>query len=193
MAMPPIPKDLMNPLHPIELIVRGINRRFESYGKIKVKSMLDLDDTLHLSEYTTLHNKLYKLNRKYRNLNLHEYIRVKGDYIQISRSKESLKVFNIISTELNEILKDTPTYQDAINKIKKEENVKTNKVAKEILIENTQVTNALNDSAFLDELYEASNEEVLNVFRGVEKGGLREKGHRLSSEEWEFVRKTIRR
>lgn len=188
-----------DPTHDTELIVRGLNRRLESYGKRMYHPDYIKDNTqIHLTQYTKLESRLYAILNK-----IPTPVRITGPkgnekptpvkltglkgkdagaYIQISRSKESLDALRPYMNELRQLLDKTPTWQEALDnasaqagrKLPRKEAIK--EIERESTIEKlSDYQEFLADS---ENVWDTDPQltELLKPFRGAKKGGTRQPG-----------------
>lgn len=175
--------------HDTEIKIRAINRRLESYGKHMYHPVFleDQSETRHLNQYDEIVTRLQSIvekvptpvrtlpNGKLSGINIMGH---KGNYIQISRSKEVISALTPYINELQTILDQTPTWQDLMKSASQQAGRKLNR--KEALKELEQESDIARLSVF--KLFLAESEgvfedteltELLKPFRSVSKGGTR--------------------
>lgn len=191
-------------IHKTELLVRTLNRRLESYGKVMYTPDFSSDIT-HLEQYNVLEKKIYAMlasggfiTTSYSNGNLNTNIRdhivgAKGTYIQISRSKDNLESLISLQSEMQTIINATPTWQElqqiaeleSGKKLKRKEKLEMIKRMSTIMKIETMVE-FLGESENVD-INDSKLFELLKPFRNIKKGGTRQRGQRVSQADWDAL------
>lgn len=172
---------MYNPTHDTELLIRGLNRRLESYGKrMYHPEYLKDNETIHLSQYTELETKVYSILKRIPTPV--KLTGMKGDYIQISRSKEVIKLLKPYMNDLKTLLNATPTWQDLIKNASFQAGRKLTRKEAIKEIENESDIRKLSDfQEFLadsEKVWDTDPQltKLLEPFRGPRKGGTRQPG-----------------
>lgn len=191
-------------IHNTELLVRAINRRLESYGKVMYKPEYS-NSEVHLEQYNELENKVYGFLRSrfmtfYTDTDgmtkskLRDNISLrKGTYIQISRSKEFLEDLIPYQNEMKQIIDLTPTWQQLQEQAEQEAGKKlTRKEKVEMIKKMSTIKKVLSMTTFLGESDNVDESDtvltqLLMPFRSRAKGGTREKGQKVSQSDWDAL------
>ena len=191
-------------IHNTELLVRAINRRLESYGKVMYRPEYSNSD-VHLEQYTELENRVYGFLMKrfmtfytdengYTRSKLRDNITGrKGTYIQISRSREFLEDLIPYQNELRQIVALTPTWQQLQEQAEQEAGKKlTRKEKVEMIKRMSTIKKVMSMTTFLGESDSVDETDVvlaqlLMPFRSKSKGGTREKGQKVSQADWDAL------
>lgn len=104
-------------LHDTELAIRTINRRLESYGKHSfVPPVSKTGNKMHTYQYEDILNKIaHVVMRADRNLKS-PVLGTKGEYVQISRSKDVINELSKQYSVLKKIAEQIPTFKDELDK-----------------------------------------------------------------------------
>lgn len=194
-------------LHETELLIRAVNRRLESYGKrMYVPDYHKANsEPIHIEQYKELENRVYSLLRssdfvEYVNTNngLRSQIKTgtvgqKGNYIQLSRSKENLELFINHKQDLQKIIDLTPTWGDLLKQTELEAGYKLTRNEKlEMIYRMSTIKRLGNLEEFLGEsgdveIKDNKLHELLKPFRRPKKGGTRLKGQTVSQSDWDAL------
>ena len=192
-------------IHNTELLVRAINRRLESYGKVMYRPEYSKNADVHLEQYNELENRVYGFLRSrfmtfytdtdgLTKTKLRDNITGrKGTYIQISRSKEFLEDLIPYQNEMRQILALTPTWQQLQEQAEQEAGKKlTRKEKVEMIKRMSTVKKILSMTSFLGESESVDESDVvltqlLMPFRSMSKGGTRDKGQKVSQADWDAL------
>lgn len=168
--------------HNAELVIRGLNRRLESWGKVLYTPAYykDRNMTTHLEQYNELVNKLYTVfHANYISPGSDNIIGRKGEFIQISRGKDSIDALLPIIDELQKILDTTQTWQEAKDEASKQAGRKlTRKEALSAIKVTSTIMRMGSIKQFLGESekvgsFDQTLEDLLKPFRSPSKGGTR--------------------
>lgn len=191
--------------HNTELLVRAINRRLESYGKVMYRPGYSKNEDVHLEQYNELENRVYGFLRSrfmtfytdtdgLTKTKLRDNITGrKGTYIQISRSKEFLEDLIPYQNEMRQILALTPTWQQLQEQAEQETGKKlTRKEKVEMIKRMSTVKKILSMTSFLGESESVDETDVvltqlLMPFRSRAKGGTRKKDQNVSQSDWDAL------
>lgn len=199
-------------LHETELLIRSVNRRLESYGKRMYVPDYHKSNScsVHIEQYKELENRVYSLLKssdfvEYVNTNnrLSSQIKTgivgsKGNYIQLSRSKENLELFITHKQDLQRIIDLTPTWQELLNQTELEAGHKLKRKEKlEMIYRMSTIKRVTNLEQFLGEsdnveVKDSKLSELLRPFRGAKKGGVRLKGQTVSQSDWDALMQYLR-
>lgn len=186
-------------MHNTELLIRALNRRLESYGKIMYTPEYSQKIT-HLEQYNDLEKKIYAMfarngyltfsNGQFGISASDNMIGRKGDYIQISRSKAVLEELITLQSEMQAIVNSTPTWQELQQVAEREAGTKLTRKEKVEMIK--RLSNIKKIESMVEFLGESENADVadsklqdlLKPFRGVSKGGTRQRGQRVAQSDW---------
>ena len=191
-------------IHKTELLVRALNRRLESYGKVMYTPEYSTDIT-HLEQYNVLEKKIYAMlatngfiTTSYANGNVNTNIRdnivgAKGTYIQISRSKDNLESLISLQSEMQTIINATPTWQELQQIAELETGKKLKRKEKLEMIK--RMSTIMKIESMVEFLGESENVDVndsklfelLKPFRNYKKGGTRQKRQRVSQADWDML------
>lgn len=182
MNLPDISKMLS---HDVELTIRGINRRLESYGKIIYTPAYAKKGGVHLSQYNEIMTELRSILIRVRgNENI---LGKKGDYVLISRSKETIEKLKPHLQELKDLYNKIPSFQKTKERIQRENGRKMKR--SEILdyMKRESDVETLSDYITIlglsDQIeFDSELNELIKPFRGIEKGGTRKKGEPVPQE-----------
>ena len=182
-------------MHNTELLVRALNRRLESYGKIMYTPEYS-QETTHLEQYNDLEKKIYSMfarngyltfsNGQFGTSVSSEMIGRKGDYIQISRSKAVLEELITLQSEMQSIVNSTPTWQELQHVAEREAGTKLTRKEKVEMIKRLSTIKKI--ESMVEYLGESENADVadsklqdlLKPFRGASKGGTRQNGQKVA-------------
>lgn len=192
-------------LHNTELLIRAINRRLEKYGQVMyTPEYLQSNKLQHTEQYKELENKvfymlrtsgLYEFEKKPNGYGFNYKVREgvvgkKGTYIQISRSKDVIESLVGFQQNLKKVVDTTPTWQELLDSTEYEVGHKLSRKEKIEVIKRISTIKSLSN---LEEVLGQSGDldvsdnklqELLKPFRGVNKGGTRLKGQKVSSNDW---------
>lgn len=185
--------------HETELTIRAINRRLESYGKIEYTPAFSREgEKSHLEQYNVLESKVYSLfstlafrdeDGNYRR----DIVGRKGNYIQISRSKDTLRELYPYLESLKQIVEQTPTWQETLKQAELEEGRKlTRKEKIEAVKKMSTIRKIENLQEFLGDSENVDPndhilQDLLRPFRGARKGGTRQKGEKVSQADFDAL------
>lgn len=192
-------------IHNTELLVRAINRRLESYGKVMYRPVYSKNEEVHLEQYNELENRVYSFLRSrfmtfytdtdgLTKTKLRDNITGrKGTYIQISRSKEFIEDLIPYQNEMRQIIALTPTWQQLQEQAEQEAGKKlTRKEKVEMIKRMSTVKKILSMTSFLGESESVDESDIvltqlLMPFRSRAKGGTRDKGQKVSQADWDAL------
>lgn len=193
-------------IHNTELLVRAINRRLESYGKVMYRPVYSKkNEEVHLEQYNELENRVYNFLRSrfmtfytdtdgLTKTKLRDNITGrKGTYIQISRSKEFIEDLIPYQNEMRQIIALTPTWQQLQEQAEQEAGKKlTRKEKVEMIKRMSTVKKILSMTSFLGESESVDESDIvltqlLMPFRSRAKGGTRDKGQKVSQSDWDAL------
>lgn len=189
-------------MHNTELLIRALNRRLESYGKVMYTPEYSQDIT-HLEQYNDLEKKIYAMfarngyltfsNGQFGNSVSADMIGRKGDYIQISRSKAVIEELITLQTEMQAIVNSTPTWQELQQTAERESGRKLTRKEKNEMIKRLSTIKKIESLVeFLGEsekvdVTDSKLQDLLKPFRGASKGGTRPKGQKVAQSDWEAL------
>lgn len=191
-------------MHNTELLIRALNRRLETYGKIMYTPEYS-HETTHLEQYNDLEKKIYAMFARNGYLNStfskgkfshtvsNHMIGRKGNYIQITRSKAVLEELITLQSEMQAIVNSTPTWQELQEEAERESGRKLTRKEKYEVIKRISTIKKI--EALVEFLGESNPEdctdsklqELLKPFRGVSKGGTRQKGQIVAQTDWDAL------
>lgn len=191
-------------MHNTELLIRALNRRLESYGKIMYTPEFS-QETTHIEQYNDLEKKIYAmfarngyLTSTFSNGQLstsvsNNMVGQKGNYIQISRSKAVLEELITLQSEMKAIVDTTPTWQELQQTAERETGRKlTRKEKNEMILRLSTIKKIESMVEFLGEsenvdATDSKLQDLLKPFRGTSKGGTRQKGQKASQSDWDSL------
>lgn len=189
-------------MHNTELLIRALNRRLESYGKIMYTPEYSQELT-HLEQYNDLEKKIYAMFSRNRYLTFSNgqfgksvsdnMIGRKGDYIQISRSKAVIEDLITLQSEMQVIVDTTPTWQELQQTAERDAGRKlTRKEKNEMILRLSTIKKIESLVEFLGESEQADVtdsklQDLLKPFRGASKGGTRQKGQKTAQADWDAL------
>lgn len=191
-------------MHNTELLIRALNRRLESYGKVMYTPEYSQEST-HLEQYNDLEKKIYAMfarngyltstffNGQLSNTVSDNMVGRKGNYIQISRSKAVLEELITLQSEMQAIVNSTPTWQELQQTAEREAGRKlTRKEKNEMIMRMSTIKKIESMVEFLGEsenadVADSKLQDLLKPFRGSSKGGTRPKGQKVAQSDWEAL------
>ena len=191
-------------MHNTELLIRALNRRLESYGKIMYTPEYS-QETTHIEQYNALEKKIYAmfarngyLTSTFSNGQLStsvsdNMVGQKGNYIQISRSKAVLEELITLQSEMKAIVDTTPTWQELQQTAERETGRKlTRKEKNEMILRLSTIKKIESMVEFLGEsenadVTDSKLQDLLKPFRSASKGGTRQKGQKVAQSDWDAL------
>lgn len=191
-------------MHNTELLIRAINRRLESYGKVMYTPEYSQEAT-HLEHYNDLEKKIYAmfarngyLTSTFSNGQLStsvsdNMVGQKGNYIQISRSKAVIEELITLQSEMKAIVDATPTWQELQQTAEREAGRKLSRKEKnEMILRLSTIKKIESMVEFLGEsenadVTDSKLQDLLKPFRGSAKGGTRQRGQRVAQSDWDAL------
>lgn len=171
--------------HDVELTIRGINRRLESYGKIMYQPAYIKEGNVHLTKYDEILTELRSIVMRVRdNKNI---LGAKGNYVQISRSKKTIDDLKPYLDELKDLYNRIPSFQETKERIQQENGRKMKRTEiLDVLKRESDIENLSDYITILgmsDQIgYDSELAELIKPFRGEAKGGTRKKGEPVPQE-----------
>lgn len=191
-------------MHNTELLIRAINRRLESYGKVMYTPEYSQEKS-HLEQYNDLEKKIYAmfarngyLTSTFSNGQLstsvsNHMVGRKGNYIQISRSKAVIEELITLQSEMQAIVNSTLTWQELQQTAEREAGKKLSRKEKnEMILRLSTIKKIESMIEFLGEsenadVTDSKLQDLLKPFRGVSKGGTRQKGQKVAQSDWDAL------